>query len=75
MTKLLKQAGQVAISIPIIIAGIGFIVAPIISYFSAQAATQEKIADVSERVRAVETFVPTIDKRLENIERALNIQK
>ena len=52
---------------------VSFVIAPVVAYFSAQAATKEEIAQVSERTARLETFVPTIDRRLENIEKALKI--
>ena len=65
--------GQIQVTIFGAMAAVSFLAAPIIAYFSAQAATKEDIAQVSERTARLETFVPTIDRRLENIERALKI--
>ena len=73
MQRLSLQRGEISIGIGAAIALVGVIVAPVAAFYSAQLGAQKDLAAVSERVKAVETFVPTIDKRLENIEKALKI--
>ena len=73
MNKSNSQKGEISIGIGAAIALVGVIVAPVAAFYSAQLGAQKDLAGVSERVKAVETFVPTIDKRLENIEKALKI--
>ena len=59
---------------------ISFVASPIIAYFSAQAATKEEIASISERAAKLETSVPRMEQdirdirdSLKSIEKALRI--
>ena len=72
--------GQFNITIVGLMAGISFVAAPIIAYFSAQAANQEAISGVSERAAKLETSVPRMEQdirdikdSLKSIEKALRI--
>ena len=61
------QKGQIQMTIATTVALVSFIVAPIIAYFSAQAATKTDIANVSERTARLETSVPAIQQDIRDI--------
>ena len=63
--------GQIQITLLGAMAAISFIAAPIIAYFSAQAATKTEIADVSERTARLETSVPLMQQDLRDIKVSL----
>ena len=65
------QKGQIQITLLGAMAAISFIAAPIIAYFSAQAATKTEIADVSERTARLETSVPLMQQDLRDIKVSL----
>lgn len=73
MRKYLLQKGEITVSVATAIALIGLVAGPIVAFYTAQAATQKDIADNSERITALETFIPTIDTRLTNIEKAVGV--
>ena len=59
--------GQIQITILGAMAAISFIAAPIVAYFSAQAATKMDIAEVSERTARLEVAVPLMQQDLRDI--------
>ena len=74
------QKGQVQLTMATGMVAISFVASPIIAYFSAQAATKEEIASISERAAKLETSVPRMEQdirdirdSLKSIEKALRI--
>lgn len=72
--------GQIHLTLPLAMMGISFVAAPIVAYYSGQAATREEIAHISERTARLETSVPAMQQdirdiktSLQGIERALRI--
>ena len=63
--------GQIQITILGAMAAISFIAAPIIAYFSAQAATKTDIANVSERAARLEVAIPLMQQDLRDIKISL----
>jgi hypothetical protein len=51
----------------LIMTGVGFIVTPVVAYFSGQTATAKEISAVSERTAKLETIVPTIKEDTDEI--------
>jgi len=73
--------GQIQLTLATALMGISFLVAPVVAYFSAQAATKTEIAEVSERTARLETSVQNTDKNIteikediKDIRKALNIK-
>ena len=65
------NGGQIQLTFVTGMAIISFIAAPIVAYFSAQAATKTEIADVSERTARLETSVPLMQQDLRDIKVSL----
>jgi len=63
--------GQIQITLLGAMTAISFIAAPIIAYFSAQAATKTDISNVSERTARLETSVPLMQSDLRDIKTSL----
>ena len=59
--------GQIQITILGVMAAVSFVVAPIVAYFSAQAATKTEIAEVSERTAKLETALPLMQQDIRDI--------
>ena len=63
--------GQIQITLLGAMTAISFIAAPIIAYFSAQAATKTDIANVSERAARLEVAIPLMQQDLRDIKISL----
>ena len=59
--------GQIQLTLATALMGISFLVAPVVAYFSAQAATKMDIAEVSERTARLEVAVPLMQQDLRDI--------
>ena len=66
-----RTRGQINITLIGAMAAVSFIAAPIVAYFSAQAATKTDIANVSERTARLETSIPAIQQDIRDIKTAL----
>ena len=64
--------GQIQISFAMILAGISFVVAPIVTYYSAQSATNSRIAEIDKRESVIESQITNFDKRLDKIDTRLD---
>lgn len=76
------QKGQLSITIGSVLAGVSFVAAPIITYYTGQAAVQEDIATVdakisaqSERTAKIETLVPIVLDGQEDMKEDLELIK
>jgi len=63
--------GQIQLTVVGVMAAVSFVVAPIVAYFSAQAATKTEIADVSERTARLEVAIPLMQQDLRDIKISL----
>ena len=63
--------GQFNITLLGAMAVVSFVIAPIVAYFSAQAATKTDIANVSERAARLEVAIPLMQQDLRDIKISL----
>ena len=66
------KKGQINLSIATGMAMVSFIVAPLIVYYSAQSATNSRIAELDKKQSVTESQVLNFDKRLDKIDTRLN---
>ena len=69
--KIKMNKGQIQLTFVTGMAIVSFIAAPIVAYFSAQAATKTDIANVSERAARLEVAIPLMQQDLRDIKISL----
>lgn len=68
----MTNRGQISLGVSTAIAAVSFIAAPIVAYFSSQAAVDEKISALSERTAVLETSIPEIRDNIQDIKDSVN---
>lgn len=60
--------GQIQLSVATVMAGVSFVAAPLVAYYSSQMATAQAIAEVNTKTEVVETRVDHVDTQLDRLE-------